>query len=92
MKNLESKKVLSLRVVMDDEFEDKFNKVKNELGLNSNAEVVRFLVHRFYKEITEKGGLFNIFILKMLYGINPLVEFLKTLGMDTLITYGLIFF
>ncbi len=59
------KKVLSLRIIMDDEFEEKFNKIKSELGLNSNAEVVRFLVNRFYKELMKKGILIS-FAFKLL--------------------------
>ncbi|AAB89630.1 predicted coding region AF_1631 [Archaeoglobus fulgidus DSM 4304] len=51
------KKILSLRIVMDDEMETKFYEIKKELGLSSNAEVVRFLVNRFYKELVKKGGL-----------------------------------
>ena len=56
---------------MDEELEDKFNKIKDELGLNSNAEVVRFLVNRFYKELLKKGGLISVFFLKVFDGANP---------------------
>ena len=41
----------------DDEFE-KFNKIKSEL--HSNAEVVRFLVNEFYKELIQKGALIGL--------------------------------
>ncbi len=57
---MNNKKVLSLRIIMDDEFEEKFNRIKDELGLNSNAEVVRFLVNRFYKELMRKGALISV--------------------------------
>ncbi|WP_290596606.1 MULTISPECIES: hypothetical protein [unclassified Archaeoglobus] len=57
---MSEKRVLSLRVVMDKELEEKFSEIKKELGLASNAEVVRFLVNRFYKELVNKGGIMGI--------------------------------
>ena len=62
---MQNKKVLSLRVVMDEELEDKFNKIKDELGLSSNAEVIRFLVNRFYKELVKKGSLLSLIFLRV---------------------------
>ncbi|AGK61062.1 hypothetical protein Asulf_01061 [Archaeoglobus sulfaticallidus PM70-1] len=49
--------VLNIRIKVDRKFEEKFMKIKEELGLNSNAEVVRYLVNRYYKELQQKGSL-----------------------------------
>ena len=46
--------VLNLRIKSDEKLEEKFTMIKEELGLNSNAEVVRFLIHKYYKELLEK--------------------------------------
>ncbi|AEA46425.1 hypothetical protein [Archaeoglobus veneficus] len=70
MQGDQSKRVLSLRITMDKTFEDKFNKIKNELGLSSNAEVIRFLVNKYYKEIIGKGGLVGLVFLKLLESLN----------------------
>ena len=47
----------NLRIKTDEKLEEKFSKIKEELGLNSNAEVVRFLIHKYYKELIGKGSL-----------------------------------
>jgi hypothetical protein len=75
---MQNRKVLSLRVVMDDELEDKFNKIKDELGLSSNAEVIRFLVNRFYKELVKKGSILSLAFLKT----SELMDILDTAVMD----------
>lgn len=77
-KSMQNRKVLSLRVVMDDELEDKFNKIKDELGLSSNAEVIRFLVNRFYKELVKKGSILSLAFLKT----SELMDILDTAVMD----------
>jgi len=70
-----NKKVLNLRIKMDKDLEDKFNTIKNELGLSSNAEVVRFLVNRFYKEIMKKGGLIWILLPNIIKNLDFIYRF-----------------
>lgn len=53
--------VLNLRIKTDEKLEEKFTRIKEELGLNSNAEVVRFLIHKYYKELVAKGGSLLLF-------------------------------
>ncbi|OYT33548.1 hypothetical protein B6U96_15200 [Archaeoglobales archaeon ex4484_92] len=60
---------------MDKDLEDKFNTIKNELGLSSNAEVVRFLVNRFYKEIMKKGGLIWILLPNIIKNLDFIYRF-----------------
>ncbi|AGK62085.1 hypothetical protein Asulf_02129 [Archaeoglobus sulfaticallidus PM70-1] len=66
--------VLNLRIKTDNKFEEKFIKVKEELGLNSNAEVVRYLVNKYYKELLEKGSLLILPIPKILPRIADLIN------------------
>ncbi len=85
---MQERRILSLRVVMDEELESKFNTIKKELGLTSNAEVVRFLVNRFYKELVNRGGLIILAFVKALDAID-FYEFLnfEVIGaIDTLAT------
>jgi len=70
-----NKKVLNLRIKMDKDLEDKFNTIKNELGLSSNAEVIRFLVNRFYKEIMKKGGLIWILLPNIIKNLDFIYRF-----------------
>ncbi len=70
-----NKKVLNLRIIMDKDLEDKFNTIKNELGLSSNAEVIRFLVNRFYKEIMKKGGLIWILLPNIIKNLDFIYGF-----------------
>lgn len=60
---------------MDKDLEDKFNTIKNELGLSSNAEVIRFLVNRFYKEIMKKGGLIWILLPNIIKNLDFIYGF-----------------
>ena len=49
---MKSQKVTkSVKLVVDENFLEKFEKVKEYLGLESDAEVVRFLVNAFYRDV-----------------------------------------
>lgn len=85
MGEVKEKKVLSLRIVIDDALEKRFSEIKDELGLNSNAEVIRFLINKYYKQMIEKGSLACLFLLKLLGQIN----LLSLEGMEEA-SYGLI--
>lgn len=44
-----------IKIAIDDEFWDRFQKIKQELGLTSDSEVVRFVITQFYRrEFGEK--------------------------------------
>lgn len=41
----------SVKLMVDEKFLEKFEKVKEYLGLESDAEVVRFLVNAYYRDV-----------------------------------------
>jgi|GEM_PF-2525013 hypothetical protein len=66
--------ILNLRIKSDEKFEEKFKKIKEELGLNSNAEVVRFLVHKYYRELIQRGSLLAILPIKLMVKVSDALD------------------
>jgi hypothetical protein len=91
----ESNGVLNLRIKADDKLEEKFIKIKEELGLNSNAEVVRYLIYKYYKELVGKGSLLILpvpkIIPKLVDSIGVSAEFSFLEAIDLLAGLGISF-
>ncbi len=49
-------KVYGIKVYLDDELEELFEKIKKETGLRKNPEVIRFLIKWYWRTKEEKGG------------------------------------
>jgi len=47
-------KKLELRVILNDEFKEKIEIIKNYYGIKNTTEMIRFLIADKYREITEK--------------------------------------
>jgi len=47
-------KYKGIKISVDDEFWEKFQRVKKLLGLQSDSEVVRFVVTQYYRQEFEK--------------------------------------
>lgn len=43
-------KYKGIKTSVDDEFWEKFQQIKKELGLSSDSEVVRFVITQYYKK------------------------------------------
>lgn len=43
-------KYKGIKISIDDEFWEKFQQIKKELGLTSDSEVVRFVITQYYKK------------------------------------------
>lgn len=50
----EKPKYKGIKIAVDDEFWAKFQRIKKELGLQSDSEVVRFVITQYYKKEVER--------------------------------------
>ncbi len=56
MQAMKTQKVTKgIKLTVDKEFLEKFERVKEHLGLESDAEVVRFLVNAYYRDVVLPG-------------------------------------
>ena len=56
-KNGSAPKYKGIKISVDDEFWEKFQRIKKELGLTSDSEVVRFVITQYYKrEFQQEQG------------------------------------
>lgn len=49
-----SPKYKGIKISVDDDFWEKFQRIKQELGLTSDSEVVRFVITQYYKQHFEQ--------------------------------------
>lgn len=45
-----TQKYKGIKISVDDEFWEKFQEIKKELGLQSDSEVVRFVITNYYRQ------------------------------------------
>jgi len=50
MSEKEAPRYKGIKIAVDDEFWMKFQRIKKELGLTSDSEVVRFVITQYYKQ------------------------------------------
>lgn len=46
-------KYKGIKIAVDDEFWEKFQEIKKELGLQSDSEVVRFVITNYYRHLKD---------------------------------------
>ena len=46
---------IQIRITLEGELKEKFEKIKADLGLENNSEVIRFLINEKYKQLFGKG-------------------------------------
>ena len=49
-------KYKGIKISIDDEFWEKFQQIKKELGLTSDSEVVRYVITQYYKKEFPPGA------------------------------------